>query len=53
MAMQVNLTNARATLEELVSAALRGEKVVIARRGKPQVWLKPIALQTPPESGRS
>jgi prevent-host-death family protein len=38
-AMQVNMLEAKTQLSKLVEAALRGEEVVIANRGKPVVKL--------------
>ncbi len=43
--MQVNTLEARNQLSRLIDAALAGEEVVIARRGKPVVRLQPIAEQ--------
>ncbi len=40
---QVNVAQAKARLSELIEAALRGERVVIARRNKPLVQL--VALE--------
>ena len=37
--MQVNMLEAKTQLSKLVEAALRGEEVVIANRGKPMVKL--------------
>jgi prevent-host-death family protein len=37
--MQVNMLEAKTQLSKLVEAALRGEEVVIANRGKPMVRL--------------
>ena len=37
--MQVNILEAKTQLSKLVEAALRGEEVVIANRGKPMVKL--------------
>jgi len=39
---QVNLAEAKARLSELIDAALRGERVVIARRNRPLVLLSPV-----------
>ena len=41
--MQMNVTEAKAKLSELVTAAERGEEVVIARGGRPAVRLVPAA----------
>ncbi|HGY09037.1 type II toxin-antitoxin system Phd/YefM family antitoxin [Oceanithermus desulfurans] len=38
----VNVAEAKAKLSELLEAALRGEEVVIAKRGKPVATLSPI-----------
>ncbi|WP_293181158.1 type II toxin-antitoxin system prevent-host-death family antitoxin [Oceanithermus sp.] len=38
----VNVAEAKAKLSELLEAALRGEEVVIAKRGKPVAALSPI-----------
>jgi antitoxin (DNA-binding transcriptional repressor) of toxin-antitoxin stability system len=40
--MQVNTLEARNQLSRLIDAALHGEEVVIARRGKPAVRLQRI-----------
>lgn len=37
--MQMNIAEAMAKLSELVAGAERGEEVLIARGGKPVVWL--------------
>jgi len=39
----VNVAEAKAKLSELLEAALRGEEVIIAKRGKPLVRLVPVA----------
>ena len=39
MTIHVNIAEAKARLSELISAAVRGEDVVIARAGVPQVSL--------------
>jgi prevent-host-death family protein len=44
--MQVNMLEAKTQLSKLVEAALRGEEVVIANRGKPVVKL--VRADTPP-----
>ena len=41
--MQMNVSEAKAKLSELVAAAERGEEVVIARGGRPVVRLVPAA----------
>ncbi|WP_457638072.1 type II toxin-antitoxin system Phd/YefM family antitoxin [Oceanithermus sp.] len=38
----VNVAEAKAKLSELLEAALRGEEVIIAKRGKPLATLSPI-----------
>lgn len=40
--MQMNVSEAKAKLSELVAAAERGEEVVIARGGNPAVRLVPV-----------
>jgi prevent-host-death family protein len=44
--MQVNMLEAKTQLSKLVEAALRGEEVVIANRGKPVVRL--VKAEAPP-----
>lgn len=44
--MQVNMLEAKTQLSKLVEAALRGEEVVIANRGKPVVKL--VKADAPP-----
>lgn len=44
--MQVNMLEAKTQLSKLVEAALRGEEVVIANRGKPVVKL--VKAEPPP-----
>ena len=41
MAKVVNVAEAKAKLSELLEAALRGEEVIIAKRGKPLARLVP------------
>ena len=41
--MQVNILEAKNRLSQLIKAALAGEEVVIANRGKPVVRLVPAA----------
>lgn len=43
MVTQVNVSEAKAKLSELLDAALAGREVVIARAGRPVVRLVPIA----------
>jgi prevent-host-death family protein len=51
--LKVNLAEAKSRLSELVDAALAGDDVVIARRGKPLVRLAPLnAARIRPEPGR-
>jgi prevent-host-death family protein len=38
----VSLTQAKKELEELISGAQRGERIVICRYGKPKAWIEPI-----------
>lgn len=47
--IQINLHEAKAKLSECIEAALRGERVIIARRNIPAVELAPI-LQRPAQS---
>jgi len=42
MAKVVNVAEAKAKLSELLEAALRGEEVIIAKRGKPLARLEPV-----------
>ena len=42
--MQYNVLEARNQLSKLIDAAMRGEEVVIAKRGEPAVRLAPVAL---------
>jgi antitoxin (DNA-binding transcriptional repressor) of toxin-antitoxin stability system len=42
MTIHVNIAEAKAKLSGLISAALRGEEVVIDRDGKPQVRMTPV-----------
>ena len=39
--MNVNMLEAKTQLSKLVEAAMRGEEVIIANRGKPMVRLVP------------
>ncbi len=43
MTIQINIAEAKAKLSELVARAEAGEKVIIARAGKPSVALTPVA----------
>lgn len=49
---QVNMHEAKTRLSELVQAALTGEDVVVARRGKPAVRLVPVTQIQPSEQQR-
>lgn len=49
--IQVNVHEMKAKLSDYLAAALRGERVVIARRNVPVAELKPIAA--PPSAPRS
>lgn len=42
MTIHVNIGEAKSRMSQLVAAAVRGEDVVIARDGKPQVKLVPV-----------
>lgn len=44
---RVNIADAKARLSELVQRAARGEEIIIARKGKPQARLVPLAPTTP------
>lgn len=44
--MQINVTEAKAKLSELVAAAERGEEVIIARGGRPVVRMVPARAPT-------
>lgn len=46
-----NLAEAKARLSELVERAVRGEEIVIARRGRPAVRLTPAAPARRPRPG--
>lgn len=43
--MQYNVLEARNQLSKLIDAAMRGEEVVIAKRGQPAVRLAPVASE--------
>ena len=43
----VNISDAKARLPELVKRAARGEEITIARNGKPQARLVPLAPRKP------
>jgi prevent-host-death family protein len=42
VSLTVNVQDAKANLSRLMAAAERGERVVIARRGKPAVVMAPV-----------
>jgi prevent-host-death family protein len=44
---QFNVHDAKTNLSQLIEAALRGETVTIARRGKPAVKLVPVENESP------
>jgi prevent-host-death family protein len=46
--MQLNMFEAKSQLSRLVQAALRGEEVLIANKGKPLVKLVKIASESAP-----
>jgi prevent-host-death family protein len=46
---QFNVHDAKSNLSQLIEAALRGETVTIARRGKPAVRLVPIGEENEQE----
>lgn len=46
--IQLNLHEAKAKLSECVEAALRGERVIIARRNVPVAELRPIPQRSAP-----
>lgn len=48
----VNIADAKARLPELVERASRGEEIVIARNGKPQARLVPLARRVRRVAGR-
>ena len=43
MTIHVNIGEAKTRLSELIAAAVRGEEVVVAKAGEPQVRLTPVA----------
>jgi prevent-host-death family protein len=49
--MLVNVHEAKAQLSELLERAVRGEEIVIAKRGKPFVRLVPAATKEPRRPG--
>jgi prevent-host-death family protein len=42
MTIHVNIAEAKARLSELLTAALRGEEVIVSRAGKPQARIQPL-----------
>jgi len=46
-----SVADAKNTLPRLIDRALRGEEVVITRRGKPVVELRPASRRTAPATG--
>ena len=46
-----SVADAKNTLPKLIDRALRGEEVVITRRGKPVVELRPAARRAAPATG--
>ncbi|MGH9379912.1 MAG: type II toxin-antitoxin system Phd/YefM family antitoxin [Thermoanaerobaculia bacterium] len=48
----VNIAEAKARLPELVQRAAHGEEIIIARSGKPQARLVPLASSPPRVPGR-
>ena len=42
MTCQINIAEAKAKLSELIDRALAGEKIVVARAGKPLIRLVPV-----------
>ena len=47
----VNIADAKATLSELIDAAIAGDDIVIARKGKAMVKLTPVASMQPRKPG--
>ena len=43
MTIQINIAKAKGALSDLVARAEAGEKVVLARNGKPVAEIKPVA----------
>lgn len=52
MTIHVNIGDAKTRLSELVAAAVRGEDIVLAKSGAPQVRLVPIAEASEIERAR-
>lgn len=53
MGIHVNIGEAKTRLSELVAAAKRGEDVVIARAGEPEVRLVPVRPQETQEARKA
>jgi prevent-host-death family protein len=51
MSAQVNVAEAKAKLSELLDRAVAGEKIVIARAGKPLAQLVPVKDMAPRKPG--
>jgi prevent-host-death family protein len=51
VAVQINITEAKAKLSSLLDRALAGKEIVIARAGRPLARLVPIEKQTRRKSG--
>lgn len=49
MTIHVNIGEAKTRLSELVAAAVRGEEVVLAKAGEPQVRLLPVQQRSDAE----
>jgi prevent-host-death family protein len=52
MTIYVNIGEAKTRLSQLVAAAVRGEEIIVAKAGEPQVRLTPVAARTPDEIKR-
>jgi prevent-host-death family protein len=52
MSKPINIAVAKARLPELVERASKGEEIVIARHGKPQARLVPLARRVRRVAGR-
>lgn len=48
MTTQVNLYEAKTKLSDLVERAANGEDIVIAKSGRPRVWLVPVVERSAP-----
>ena len=51
MTCQINIAEAKAKLSELIDRALAGEKIVVARAGKPLIRLVPVSRPTKRKPG--